>query len=808
MRASRPASVPRVARPARTCVGVAVMALAFLGTSRGLGAPPPPAAKAPRPPPRPTYVVAALQDDPLGGVLTRARAGDDEGVLAALWGLRVTAPPALQPRVRFLLGKRLAQRGSREALDVLPPLSPTRPAGAQPTTAPRGARGDALALTRARLALWRARAAALAGQQAQAREAAEVFLAAVRRGPSAAATCTEEVAEARLLQAEALARLGRGPEALAALRRVDRPGVPRHLRARALGDEARWAAAQAPERARRAAVALLTRYPDQPAPPDLAPSPDALPAALRYRRALHSRDAREYADARAAFQALARDGYRPSAARWEVADIGLTRLRDRPEDTLTLLHLDATRPARRRHEEALYRTIRALIKLDRYDEAERWMKRYDEEHAGPPLGGRYRERVDYYRAWLPFDRGDCRTAVRAIRDYTRRHTEHRQRLRALAAWCTIREGSWRRAVRAFGALTRRPGPLRRGRALYWQAHALDQLGRRDEARAKLDRLLTAYPLSWYSVLALRRLAAWEGRDVHASALPWPAGGGGTQGLMPGPEAWTWPRLGAQAARRLAQVRALLGVDEVDAARRLYATIRGTVEGAVDPRERDRFVLCLGDAVEDYRHGWARATGGSFLTMPEVPQPSSPRSALAYPLAYRPLVERLSAVDALAPSFAYAIMRQESAYLPTAVSHAEAVGALQMIQPTARRVAAELGVDYDPVTFPEPRVGFPFSFRYLRDHNRGWAGQLVLTAASYNAGPAPVGRWLKAHAGAPLDVLVEEFAYSEARSYARRVAEHTLRYLYLYEQDPARRAPVLEALFPARVDYDAVRPAPY
>jgi len=748
-------------------------------------------------PARPTSATAALAWDPLGGLLTRARAGDQAGVRAALWALSVTAPPALRGRVRFLLGKALVGRRDPRALDALPPLAPPPPSTAT----------DDLALVRDRLALWRARAAAIAGEPTETREAADVFLAAAQREP-VAATAPDEVAEVRLLRAEALAQLGRGAEALGVLRRVDRPGVPRHLRARALADEATWAAADDPRRARQAAVALLTRYPDQPAPPSVALAVDDLSPALRYRRALHLRDAREYEAARDAFRALAGEGYRPAAARWEIADIGLNRLRDRPGDTLELLRGAATRPGRRRHEEALYRTIRALIKMDRYDEAERWMKRYDEEHPGPPPGGRYRERVDYYRAWLPFDRGDCRAALPAIRAYVQRHAEHRQRLRALAAWCTIRQGRWRRAVHAFGALARQPGPLRRGRALYWQAFALDKLGRRDEARAKLDRLVAAYPLSWYGFLALRRIANWEGRSPRASALPWPPGGGGARALMPGPEAWAWPRLRGNLARRLARVRALLRVDEVDAARRLYGTIRGAAEASVDPRERERFVLFMGDAVEDYRHGWTRATGGSFLTMPELPDPTAARSALAYPLAYRPLVERLSAANGLSPAFAYAIMRQESAYLPTAVSHAEAVGALQMIAPTARRVAQELGVPYDPVTFPEPRVGFPFSFRYLRDHDRGWAGQLVLTAASYNAGPAPVGRWLQAHAGAPLDMLVEEFAYSEARSYARRVAEHTLRYLYLYEPDPARRGPVLDALFPVRVDYEGVHPAAY
>ena len=42
---------------------------------------------------------------------------------------------------------------------------------------------------------------------------------------------------------------------------------------------------------------------------------------------------------------------------------------------------------------------------------------------------------------------------------------------------------------------------------------------------------------------------------------------------------------------------------------------------------------------------------------------------------------------------------------------------------------------------------------------------------------------------------------DALTLARLVANHTLRYLYLYEPDAARRARWLDALFPLQVDYD-------
>ena len=126
----------------------------------------------------------------------------------------------------------------------------------------------------------------------------------------------------------------------------------------------------------------------------------------------------------------------------------------------------------------------------------------------------------------------------------------------------------------------------------------------------------------------------------------------------------------------------------------------------------------------------------------------------------------------------------------------------MIKPTALLCAQELGKPFDWTDFAKPRVGFEYSLFYLSKHKTVWGGLLLPTAASYNAGPRPVSRWLQAHTGKPTAFVVEEYVYKEARNYTRRVAEHTLRYLYLYEPDAARRAQVLDALYPT-----APQPAP-
>ena len=232
---------------------------------------------------------------------------------------------------------------------------------------------------------------------------------------------------------------------------------------------------------------------------------------------------------------------------------------------------------------------------------------------------------------------------------------------------------------------------------------------------------------------------------------------------------------------------------------LWCLLLGISEGFRGSSGSD-FLRFMGERVEDFQHGW-RVSTGRISRQEGLPDPADPDSHLAYPEAYRPLVERLAAEYGLSPHYVYAIMRQESRYNPAAVSWADAVGALQMIRPTARRVAADLGVTYDPATFPQPKVSFRYSAYYMGRHAGLFHGQLIPAAAAYNGGPEPVARWVRKSGAQGLDRLIEEFEYNESRIYCRQVASHMLRYLYLYERDPDRRARDLDALFPVTINTD-------
>lgn len=73
------------------------------------------------------------------------------------------------------------------------------------------------------------------------------------------------------------------------------------------------------------------------------------------------------------------------------------------------------------------------------------------------------------------------------------------------------------------------------------------------------------------------------------------------------------------------------------------------------------------------------------------------------------------------------------------------------------------------------------------------------AGAYNSGPKTIARWFRKNPDVPLVWLIEEFEYNEGRAYCRKVGEHLLRYIYLYEKDAAQRAALLDAMFPLSRD---------
>lgn len=168
---------------------------------------------------------------------------------------------------------------------------------------------------------------------------------------------------------------------------------------------------------------------------------------------------------------------------------------------------------------------------------------------------------------------------------------------------------------------------------------------------------------------------------------------------------------------------------------------------------------------------------------------------AYPKAYAAEVQPSAKTQRLAPEFIWAIMRTESRYRREAVSPVGALGLMQIMPGTGRRLASlQSDREYATAKLLEPTTAVRYGAYYLRRLMTEFGEQIPLSAAAYNAGPHRVHGWLLGFGHLDLDEFVEHIPFIETRDYVRKVVAAGVAYQSLYggedlKVDLSRPSPV-------------------
>jgi len=129
-----------------------------------------------------------------------------------------------------------------------------------------------------------------------------------------------------------------------------------------------------------------------------------------------------------------------------------------------------------------------------------------------------------------------------------------------------------------------------------------------------------------------------------------------------------------------------------------------------------------------------------------------------------------------PSWAYAILRAESAWMSDARSGADARGLMQLLPSTAALVAKRNGISWGGGdTLFDPVTNIILGTRYLAQMAQRFSGSIWLASAAYNAGPGKVDQWLEARGALPPDLFVATIPYKETREYVARVMSFAVIY---------------------------------
>ena len=126
--------------------------------------------------------------------------------------------------------------------------------------------------------------------------------------------------------------------------------------------------------------------------------------------------------------------------------------------------------------------------------------------------------------------------------------------------------------------------------------------------------------------------------------------------------------------------------------------------------------------------------------------------------------------------------------------------MQIMPKTARGLSRNYQADYDLVRLvKDPAYNVQLGSALLHELLTTFDGSYAMVIAAYNAGPAPVYRWIKQF-GDPrkgeIDMLdwIEMIPYSETRAYVKRVMENVNVYRARFkEQEQQHREPDADAL---------------
>lgn len=305
-------------------------------------------------------------------------------------------------------------------------------------------------------------------------------------------------------------------------------------------------------------------------------------------------------------------------------------------------------------------------------------------------------------------------------------------------------------------------PISVSRGDYWQARALDALGRKDEAATAMARA-AQHHTAYYGLLAAEAL----GQKLDP-ALAQPA-------ALP-----DW-RQGAFLKSSVTEAALLLyrAGDRPLARRFLLHLAEG--QGAAELERMGAFALAQNDPHLAVLIGKQAAARGIILPAIYFPDPGG---LLPDQLA----VER---------PLALAIARRESEFLVEAVSPAGALGLMQLMPGTAKLMANKLGLpDRQAALTTDPGYNAQLGSGYLAHLAEEFGPSLALRAAGYNAGPGRPRSWMVTlgdprKAGVDIVDWVEMVPFTETRTYIMRVAEGVA--IYAARQAPAAPVTVSKTL---------------
>lgn len=288
-------------------------------------------------------------------------------------------------------------------------------------------------------------------------------------------------------------------------------------------------------------------------------------------------------------------------------------------------------------------------------------------------------------------------------------------------------------------------------AAYWAGRTYSALGDKTKSRARWQWVMKEEPLSYYAVLAAKRL--------NAALVP------SGQSVAP-----VSPRAAIvdSAATRVAALKDL-GMD-VEAGFENDKLFR---DALADPKlvVPTAVALAGGDQASRSIALGKRALDDIGRTMENY--------RLYFPVLERQTLIASSRENGLDPVLVAALIRQESSFNPAATSPAGARGLMQLMPDVGRGLASSKGIAaWNPDMLYDPSINIKLGTAHLSGLVRKYP-EVVRALAAYNAGESRVEKWSTKTGAADAEVFTERIPFVETRDYVRTILRNRAYYQALY-----------------------------
>jgi soluble lytic murein transglycosylase-like protein len=334
----------------------------------------------------------------------------------------------------------------------------------------------------------------------------------------------------------------------------------------------------------------------------------------------------------------------------------------------------------------------------------------------------------------------------------------------------VLKGEWSEASELFKKMAADfPDSDHLDRAKYWIARAEEAQGNEEEAKRRFEEIWAEDPLSYYGLQSALRLK----KDLRLYLVPSEAKSPKFEGSLL-----------TRQTLSLWKLRALLEQGLIDYAReeaRFLFQHRpgGFTFGQYNPEGAllvARLFQAAGYQMGAFSHAYAALSLDQSLL-------NTFTLDLIFPQVHAEAFTKAAETTGLHPLLLYSVAKQESAFLPNAVSRSNALGLMQLLLSTARDIIPK--VTREELFQPERNA--QAGSKYLQKLLQRFGGNIPLALAGYNAGPTRASQWQtrmmeyeSMKKEFDVDMFIDTIPFTETRKYVGSILRNYAWYKLLHK----------------------------